>query len=127
MDIFLYCLHIKWLRIILIPSISRAEKEAYNSLFTYEYVLYYLVLWILMSACSGWKRGYFWSVTPFDQEANPCPYCMGQFMYKRHFNNITRELRFNKTNTTPYVDKFGKIIQMVKACTDHITSIFLAS
>ena len=62
-----------------------------------------------MSACSGWKRGYFWSVTPFDQEANPCPYIMVLFMSKRRFNAITCELRFTNTNPPPYVYIFVKL------------------
>ena len=78
-----------------------------------------------MSTHYGWKRGDFWSVTPFDQESNPLPYRLGGFMSKRCFNAITRELRFTYTNPSPYVDKFWKIRQTVKAWNYHIASIFL--
>ena len=78
-------------------------KEADIAPLTYGYLLRYLGLWILMSTCSGWHREDFWSVAPFDQEANPCPYCLGEFISKRRFNAITRELRFANTNPpTPY-------------------------
>ena len=104
-----------------------ATKEADVDPLTYGDLLRYLGIWILVSICSGWKREDFWSVTPFYQEENPCPYCLGEFMSKRRFNTITRELRSNNTNPLPYVDKFWKFCQMVKARNDHMTSIFLAS
>ena len=80
-----------------------------------------------MSTCSRWKREDFWSVTPFYQEANPCPYRLGELMSKRCFNTTTRELKFTNTNPTAHIDKFWQIRQMVKAWNDHMTSIFLAS
>ena len=126
-SIFLHCLHLKWLRMFLLPSTSRDMKEAGISPLTLGYLLHYLGLWILMSTCSGLKRGDFLSVTPFDQESNPCLCHLSEFMSKRRFNAITREIRFTNTNPPPYVDKFWKILQMVKACNDHMTSIFLAS
>ena len=91
------------------------------------YILRYLGLCILMSTCSEWKMDNFWSVTPFDQEANTYPYHLGEFMSKRRFNAITRELRFTNTKPPPYVDKFWKIHHIVKEWNDHTTSIFLAS
>ena len=69
-------------------------KEADIATLTYEYLLRYLGLGILIPTCSGWKREDFWSVTPFYKEANPCPYCLKELMSKRIFNAITRELRF---------------------------------
>ena len=114
-DIFLHCLPFKWFRIVPIPSTTRAMTEADIASLTLGYLLRYLGLLLLMYTCSGWKREKFWSVDPFDQEANPRPYRLGEFMPKCQFNDITRELRFNNTNPPPYVDKFCKIIQMVKA------------
>ena len=73
-NIFLHFLPIKWLRIVLLISTSRSMKEADISPLTYGDLLRYLGLWILMYTCSGWKREYFWSFTPFDQEENPCLY-----------------------------------------------------
>ena len=102
-------------------------KEADIATLTLGNILGYLGLWLLMSTSSGWKRDYFWSVTPFYQEANPRPYRLGKFMFKRRFNAITRELSFTNTNPLPYVDKFWQIRQMVKAWNDHMASIFLAS
>ena len=86
-----------------------------------------LGLWLLRYTWYVCNREDFWSVTPFDKEANPCTYCLGEFMSKRIFNAITCELRFTDTNPPPYVDKIWKICQMVKAQNDHTTSIFLAS
>ena len=63
-NIFLNCFPLKWLRIVFLSSTSRAMKEADISTFALEYLLRYLVLWILMSTCYVWKRGFFWSVTP---------------------------------------------------------------
>ena len=83
-------------------------KEAYIAPLTLGDLLRYLGLWILMSTCSGWKRDYFWSVTPFDQDGNLCPYRLGEFMSKRRFNAITRELRFNNTNPHPILINFSK-------------------
>ena len=102
-------------------------KEADIAPLTYVYLIRYLGLWILISTCSGWNRDNFWRVTPFDQEANTCPYRLRKFISKRRFNDITRELRFTNTNPPPYVDQFWQICQMVKAWNDHMTSIFLAS
>ena len=48
-------------------------------------------------------------------------------MSKRRFNTITCELRSTNTNPPPYVDKFWKILQMLKAWNDHMTSIFFSS
>ena len=93
----------------------------------FGYLIRYFGIWLLISPCSGWRREGFWSVTPLDQEANPCPYRLEEFMSKRCFNTITRELRFTNTNPLPYVDKFWKICQMVKAWNYNMTSIFLAS
>ena len=73
------------------------------------------------------EEGRFWNFTPFDQEENTCPYCLREVMSKRRVNVITREPRFTNTNSSPYVDNFWKIHQMVKAWNDHTTSIFLAS
>ena len=67
------------------------------------------------------------SVTSFDKDSNPCPYFLEEFISKRRFNAITRELRFTNTNPPPYVDKFWKILQMVKAWNDHMAFIFLES
>ena len=80
-----------------------------------------------MSTCSRWKREDLWSVTLFYQEANTCPYCLWEFISKFRFNAITRELRFNNTNLPPYVDKFWKKCQMVKAWNYYMASTFLAS
>ena len=76
-NIFLHCLPLKWLRIVLLPSMSRAMKEADIAPFAYGDPLRYLGLLILMSICSVWKREDFWSVTLFDKYSNPCPYCLG--------------------------------------------------
>ena len=72
------------------------------------------------------EEGGFWSVTPFDQEAKPRPYRLEEFMFKHRFNAITLELRFTNTKPPPYVDKFWKIHQMVKAWNGNMTSILLA-
>ena len=48
-DIFLHCIPLKWLRIVLLPSMYRAMKEADIALLKYGYILRYLGLWILMS------------------------------------------------------------------------------
>ena len=72
-------------------------------------------------------EGRFFSVTPFDKAANPFPYCLSEFMSKCQFNSIISDFRFSNTNPLPYVDKSCKILQMVTAWKDHITSIFLAS
>ena len=72
------------------------------------YILRYLGLCILMSTCSEWKMDNFWSVTPFDQEANTCHYRLGVLMSKRQFIAITRELRFTITNPHPMLISFGK-------------------
>ena len=124
---FLHCLPIKWLRIVILPSMSRAMKVADIAPLTYGDLICNLGLWLLICTCYGWKREEFWSVAPFDQEANRCPYRLGEFMSKRCFNAINRELRFTNTNPPPYVDQFWKKIQMVKAWNDHMTYIFLAS
>ena len=89
-------------------------KEAGIAPLTLGDLLRYLGLWHLMSTCSGWKRDNFCSVTPFDQEANPFPYRLGEFISKLYFNAITRKIRFTNTNPPPYVDKFWKILQMIK-------------
>ena len=102
-------------------------EEADIAPLTYGYLLRYLGQWILISTCSVWKRKYFWGVTPFDQETNPCPYRLGEFMSKCCFNAITRELRFTKTIPPPYVYTFWKIHHMAKAWNYHTTSIFLVS
>ena len=81
-------------------------KEACITLLILGYLLQYLVLCILISTCSGWKTDDYWSFNPFDQEENPCPYLMGEFMSKRRFNSITRELSFTNTNPPPYVNQF---------------------
>ena len=125
--IFLHCLPLKWLPIVLLKSTSRATKEADITPLTYGYILRYLGLWILMSTCYGWKREGFGVFTPFDQEANPCPYCLRKFMSKSCFDFITHKLSFTKNNSPPYVDKLWKIHQMVMAWNDHMTSIFLSS
>ena len=82
-------------------------KEAYISPLKYGYLLRYLGLWILIPTCSGWKREDFWSVNPFYQEANKCPYCLGEFMSKRCFNAISHELTFANTNPHPMLISFG--------------------
>ena len=74
-------------------------KEADISPLTYRDLLSYLGLWLLMSTWYRWKRECFWIVTPFDQESTPCPYRLGEFTSKLHFNAITHELRF--TNSKP--------------------------
>ena len=102
-------------------------KESGIAPLTNGNLLRYLGLWLLMSTLYGWKRKDFCSVTLFYQEANPCPYRLGEFMSKRRFNAITRELRFTNTNPPSYVDIFWKIFQMLKAWNDHMTYIFLAS
>ena len=102
-------------------------KEADISPLTYGYILRYLGLCLLMSTCSGYKREDFWSVTSFDQEENTFYYRLREFMYKRRFNDIAREIRFTNTNPPPYFDQFWKIRQMVKSWNDHMTSILLAS
>ena len=101
-------------------------KESDIDPFTLGYLLRYLGIWLLISTCSGWKRQVFWSVTPFYQEANPRPYCLREFISKIHFKAITRGLRFTNTNPPPYVDKFWKILQIVKSWNDHMASIILA-
>ena len=63
-DIFLHCLPFKWSIIVLLPSMSRDMKEADIAPLILGDLLRYLGLWLLMSACSGWKREFFWSVTP---------------------------------------------------------------
>ena len=68
-----------------------------------------------------------WGVTPFDKEANVCSYRLGEFISKRLFNAISRELSFTNTTPLPYFVKFWQIFQMEKAWNDHIISIFLAS
>ena len=100
-------------------------KEADIYPLTLGDTLRYLGLWILMTTYYGWKRGDFWSVTLFDQEEIHAT--IGGFISKRQFNSITCELRFNNTNPPPYVYKFWKILQMVKAWNDHMTSILLDS
>ena len=126
-EILLHCLPLKLLIIVPLPLLSRSMKELDIYPLKYVDLLQYSGLWILMSTCSGWKREDFWSVAHFDQEENPCPYCLGEFMYKCHFNAITREPRFTNTNTPPYADTIRKILHMVKVCNDHITSILLTS
>ena len=111
----------------LLPSTSRAMKEAGISPLTLGDILHYSGLLLLMYTCSLWNRDDFWSVTPFDKGVNTRPYHLGEFMSKRQFNAITRELRFTNTNPPPYVDKFWKIIQTLKAWNEHMTSIFIAS
>ena len=108
-NIFLHCIPFKWCIIVILPSTSRDIKKADIALLTLGDLLRYLGLWLLMSTCSGWKRDNFWSVTPFDQEANICPYRLGEFVSKCRFNAINSELRFTNTNPLPYVDKFCKI------------------
>ena len=72
------------------------------------------------------ERGVFLECHPFDKEANPLPYLLEKFMSKRLFNAINSELRFTNANPPPYVDKFWKTLQMVKAWNYHSTSIVLA-
>ena len=72
--IFVKFLPIKCLRIVILPSISRAMKEAGIALLALGDPLRYLGPYLFMSTWSGWKTRYYWSVTPFDQEANPYPY-----------------------------------------------------
>ena len=108
--IFLHCLPLKWLIIVLLPSTLMYIEEAGIFLLTLGDILRYLGLRLLMSTCSGWKRGDFWSVTPFDQEANLYPYRFGRFMSERCFNAITHELRFTNTNNPhPMLISFGKL------------------
>ena len=102
-------------------------EESDIDLLTYGYLLRYLGLFLLMSTCSGWKREDFWGVTPFDQEANTCAYLLGGFTSKRRFNVITVKRKFTNTNTPPYVDKFRKKFQILKAWNDHMNSAFLTS
>ena len=123
----LHCLPIKWFIIVLIPSTSRYMKESGIATLTLGDILRYLGLCILISTCSGWKRDDFWSVNPFDKEANAYPYCLREFMYKPRFNSITREPRFTNTKPPPYVDRFWQNFQMVKAWNDHMNFIFLSS
>ena len=52
----------------------RDIEEADIATLTYGDLLRYLGLWILMYICYGWKREDFWSVTPFDKEANTRPF-----------------------------------------------------
>ena len=96
--IFLHCLPLKQLITFLLPSTSRATKEAGIAPLKYGDILRYLGLWLLMSTCYVWNREGFWSVATFDQEENPCPYRIGEFVSKCRFNAITRELRFTNTN-----------------------------
>ena len=126
-NIFLHCLLLKWLIVIIPLSTSRAMKEADIPPLTYAYLLRYLGLWILISTYSGRKREGFWSVTTFDQEANPCHHHISGFMSKRSFNATTHEIMFTNTNPPPYGDKFCQILHMVKAWNDHITSILFCS
>ena len=79
--ILIHCLPLNLLRIVLLPSMYRYIKEAGIAPSTYVYLLGYLGLWLLISTCYGWKRKNFWSVTPFDQEKNPCHYLLREFMY----------------------------------------------
>ena len=72
-DIFLHCLHIRWLRKVLLPSTSRVTKEAEIDPLILGDLLRYLGLWILMYTCYGRKREDFWSATPFDQYENLKP------------------------------------------------------
>ena len=81
-------------------------KEADIASLTYGDLMCYLGLWILRSTLSGWKTEDFWSVTLFSQKENPCPYRLGELMYKRRFNVVTRELRVSNTNPKPYNDLF---------------------
>ena len=76
-------------------------EEADITPLTYVDLLRYLGPWILMSTYYGWKREGFWNVTPFDQESNPYPYCLGVFMSKHQFNTITHELSYINTNPLP--------------------------
>ena len=108
-DIFLQCLPFKGFNIVLVPSTSRAMTEADISPLILGDLQHYLGLWLLISTCSGWEREGFWIVTPFDQEANPCPYRLVEFMSKCCFTAITRELRCTNTNPPPCVDKFWQI------------------
>ena len=100
-DIFLHSIPAKFSIIVLLPSTSRATKEADIDPLTYGDLLHYLGLWVFMSTCSVWKREDFWSVTPLDQEANVCPCRLGEFMSSRRFDAINRELRFTNTNPPP--------------------------
>ena len=106
---------------------SRATKEADIAPLELGDLLLYLGLLVLMPTCYGWKRGNFWSVTPFDQEANQCSNFLREFMYKCRFNTITLDIRFTNTNPPPYVDRFWKIRKMVESWNDHMTYIFRAS
>ena len=44
-DIFLHCLPLRCLRIVILPSTSRAMKEADISMFTIGYILHYVGIW----------------------------------------------------------------------------------
>ena len=102
-------------------------KEADIAPLTYGDLLRYLGILLLMSTCFGWNMEGFWCANPFDKEAYPFPYFLWEFISKRRFNAIIREVRFTNTNLPPYVHKFWKNFQMVKAWNDHTTSIFLVS
>ena len=106
--IFLHCINFKWFIIVLLPSTSRAMKEEDIALLTLGYLLHYLGLWLLMYTCSVWKRDDFRSVTPFYQEANPCPYRLREFISKRRFNAINIELSILTLTPHPMLISFGK-------------------
>ena len=56
-NILLHCPPLKWLIIVLLTSTFRAMKEAVIDPLLFGDLLRYLGMWILMSPCSGWKRG----------------------------------------------------------------------
>ena len=107
-DIFLHCLPFKCFRIVLLPSTSRSMKEADIVPLALGDLLRYLGLWILMPACSGWKRDDFWNVTPFDQEENSCPYCLREFVYNDDLTSSLVNLGSLTLNTHPMLISFGK-------------------
>ena len=127
LEIFLHMLPLQWFTNVLVAKTSEGLVNASNPPLSFGEMLRYIGLWLLMATCSGWRKEQFWSEEAYDQETNSCPYRFNQYMSKRRFDGITRELRLTNVVPPVFVDKFWQVRQMIAEFNTHMAQVFRAS
>ncbi len=78
-----------------------------------------------MATCSGWSRNDFSSSKDYHARTNACPYNFKDFMSKKRFSTITRELRLTNNAPPTYRDRFWEVREIIKSWNDHMADIFV--
>jgi len=75
-------------------------------------LLRFFGIFMLIATTTGWNCDDFWAADIPDPR-NPCPYNFLDYMSKRRFNAILRELRLIDRERPPFLNKSWEVRQMV--------------